>query len=341
MQFSYVLGVDISKDWFHVCLMDKRFKIIMEREVVNRSDQIMEFISELLSQHGVDEIGSIFMCMEHTGLYINNLVRNWMIKGGQLAVIPATKISDRLAGRQGWAEKTDFIDARRIAEYGIRFSDKLERYALKNNTLELIQGLQRQRKRLLDVINLLEVPVAESKIFDNTNIAEQLEKNQKRSLKALNVDLEKIEEMMDKIIKKDPNLNRIYKLITSVPGVGPITAFEMIIATEGFIKFTPDQAKKFARYAGVVPLKHRSGKSTRKRSKTTKKANSRIKPLLTMGARSLIRGKNAIGEYYQRKIIEGKPHFSVINAIRNKLILRIFAVVRNDTMYVSDYQFVR
>jgi len=341
MEFKYVLGVDMSKDWFHICLMDRRFQIVLEREVVNRSDEIMDFISELLTLQGVTDIKSIFLCVEHTGLYINNLVRNWMLKGGQLAVIPASKISSALAGDLGWVEKTDLIDARRIAEYGIRFSDKLQCYTLRNKTLDLIQGLQRQRKRILDAINQLEVPVAESKIFASANIVEQLEKNQKNIIKSLRTALDKIEKMMVRVINEDPNLKRVYQLITSVPGVGPTTAFEIIIATEGFLKFTPDQAKKFARYAGVIPMKQRSGKSVRKRPKTTKRANSRIKPLLTMGARSLIKGQNAIGQYYRRKTEEGKPHFSVINAIRNKLILRIFAVVRNDTMYAADYIFVR
>ncbi len=341
MEFSYVLGVDISKCWFHVCLMNSEFKIICEQQVVNRSDQIMEFISELLRQHDIDGISSIFMCMEHTGLYIRNLVSCWMIKGGQLAVIPPNKISDGLTGPQGWLEKTDFLDARRVAEYGIRFSDKLKCYQLKNYSLEMLQRLQRQRSRLLNAINLLQVPVNESKDFDSANIVEQIEKNQAHSVAALEKDLEQIDKLLQKTIKKDPYLNRIYQLITSVQGVGPITAFEIIIATEGFIKFSPEQAKKFARYSGVIPMKYHSGSSVRKRPSITKRANSRLKPLLTMGALSLLGGKNEIYEYYQRKILEGKPHLSVMNAIRNKLILRIFAVVRNDTTYVPDFEFVR
>ena len=60
-----------------------------------------------------------------------------------------------------------------------------------------------------------------------------------------------------------------------------------------------------------------------------------------MGATSLIRGKDAIGQYYRKKVLEGKHHLTVINAIRNKLILRIFAVVRNDTTYKADFEFVR
>ena len=41
--------------------------------------------------------------------------------------------------------------------------------------------------------------------------------------------------------------------------------------------------------------------------------------------------------YYQRKIKEGKNKMSVINAIRNKLIQRIFAVTRDNRTYVDNH----
>lgn len=341
MEFTYVLGVDISKDWFHVCLMDKQFGIICEQQVVNRTDDIMVFISELLEEHRIAEISSVFMCMEHTGLYIQNLIRSWMSKGGRLAVIPANKITERLAGAQGWVGKTDFLDARRIAEYGLRFSDKLECYKLKSHTVELLQRLQRQRVRLLTALNMLKVPVAESENFDSARIVDQIQQNQAGSVEALEEDLSKIDKLLKSTIEADPYLNRIFDQITSVAGVGPITATEIIVATEGFTKFSPDQPKKFSRYSGVIPIEHNSGKSIRKRPSNTKKANNNVKSLLTMGAMSLTKTKGELGQYYQRKRLEGKHHLSVINAMRNKLILRIFAVVRNDSMYIPDFEYVR
>ena len=42
--------------------------------------------------------------------------------------------------------------------------------------------------------------------------------------------------------------------------------------------------------------------------------------------------------YYKRKVAEGKNKMSVLNAVRNKLIRRIFACVKNKRMYQKDYQ---
>ena len=44
-------------------------------------------------------------------------------------------------------------------------------------------------------------------------------------------------------------------------------------------------------------------------------------------------------EYFTRKVSEGKNKMSVLNAIRNKLILRIFAVIKKDQSYQKDFSF--
>ena len=333
MGFTYILGVDMSRDWFHYCVMDDRFNIVLEGQVVNRPDHIFSWISVLSKQLNIQDIKSILLCIEHTGIYVNHLMKCWLSKGGGLSLIPSVKVSDQLAGKHGWNEKDDAIDARRLAEYGIRFRDKLKLWELKNHSLTMLQCLQRQRSRLIKAINLLEVPVEESGEFEVVSISEALRKNQQKSIQALNNDLKDIEKQLDQVIEDDPTLKHLYQLIQSVPGVGPVTAREVLITTEGFNKFSPNQAKKYARYAGVVPLKHRSGSSIHRRDKTSNRANQTLKSLLTMGSTSLIGRVGELGHYYERRKKDGKDHLCIINAMRNKLILRIFAVVRNQVMY--------
>jgi len=42
-------------------------------------------------------------------------------------------------------------------------------------------------------------------------------------------------------------------------------------------------------------------------------------------------------EYYLRKVAEGKNKISVLNAIRGKIVLRIFAVIKNNKLYEKNY----
>ncbi|MCG8332702.1 MAG: transposase, partial [Chitinophagales bacterium] len=318
MKYKYIMGVDMSKSWFHYCLKNKDHEIIQEGEIPNTIGDIYTFISHLEELLGKQELTDIVLCMEYTGIYVKHLVRCWLSRGGQLSMVHASKLSEQLSGKQGWLEKSDALDARRLAEYGIRFQDQLKPAGLKDETLDKLQAMQRQRERILKAINLLEVPVKESKGFDNTSIYTALENNQANSILALRQDLKKIEKALEQVINEDPLLKHLFKLIKSVEGVGAVTAREIIISTQAFTKFNPGQAKKYARYVGVVPRQWSSGSSIRKKNKTSKRRHKKLNSLLTNGVISLIGTKNELAIFYQRKRQEGKEHMSVVNAIRNK-----------------------
>lgn len=339
MEFKFILGVDMSKEWFHFCLQDRNFTILWEDQVANQPDTIFDFISRLLKQPEIQQLDELLLCLEHTGIYVQHLVRCWLSKGGRLSLIPATKVSQQLAGVQGWSEKLDFLDARRLAEYGLRFADKLELWQLKSEVLEKLQRLHRQRERLLKVINILQVPVQESLEFDTVAISAELQANQADSIQALKRDLKKVEARMTQLIEQDEYLATLFELITSVEGVGPVTAREILVSTEAFTKFTPQEAKRYARFVGAIPMEWESGSSVKKRKKTPKRSNQKVKSLLTTGAVSLLQTSGELAQYYHRKRQEGKAHLSVINAMRNKIILRVFAVVRNQVMYEKNLNF--
>ena len=92
-----------------------------------------------------------------------------------------------------------------------------------------------------------------------------------------------------------------------------------------------------ASYAGVAPFENSSGKSIKKPEKVHKMANKELKKILHMGAMSVIHCNHEIKEYYDKKILEGKHALSVINAVKNKLVLRAVAVIKSQTPYVDNF----
>ena len=109
----------------------------------------------------------------------------------------------------------------------------------------------------------------------------------------------------------------------------------MIISTGEFEQIT--EAKKFACYAGVAPFEHTSGSSVRGKSRVSKLANMTLKKLLHMAAMSSIQHSEELSSFYHRKVKQGKNKMSVINAVRNKLISRVFACIKNDRVYQKDF----
>lgn len=336
MDFKFKLGSDISKLWFDYCLIDEKLEIIVKGNVSNSPEAIQEFINELLNLGIIKSISDILLVIEHTGLYINHLVKTWLSNGGRLSLIQASKISIALDGGNSFEEKTDPMDALRIAEYAVRFEDKLKLYELSPEALISLKLLRAQRKRVIKSINLLTVPLNEIKAFESKEQSDMLNELQHEVVQVAKTALKKINDKIKSIISNDINLQRLFKLISSVPGVGKVTAIEILITTNGFTSFSPNQAKSFARFCGVVPLHKSSGKFKRK-PKTSKKANAKMKSLLTTGALSLLHTKSDLGRYYTRKKEQGKDHMTIINAMRNKIILRVFAVVKNQTMYKRNF----
>ena len=65
-------------------------------------------------------------------------------------------------------------------------------------------------------------------------------------------------------------------------------------------------------------------------------ANQKLKKLIHLAAMAASRSNSDLKLYYIRKVKEGKNKMSVINAIRNKLIHRIWAVIQRQTPYAMD-----
>ncbi len=121
----------------------------------------------------------------------------------------------------------------------------------------------------------------------------------------------------------------------SITGIGQVTAVALLAYTKGFTAFS--NAKELACYCGVVPFAKKSGTSIRFKPTVSPYANRKLKKLLHLCALSAIRNDIEIQTYFERKVREGKNKMSVINAVRNKLIHRVFAVIRDDRSYEKNY----
>ena len=63
-----------------------------------------------------------------------------------------------------------------------------------------------------------------------------------------------------------------------------------------------------------------------------------LKKLLHLAAMSAIQCSEELRTFYNRKVQEGKNKMSVINAVRNKLISRVFVCIKDKRMYQKTYR---
>ncbi|MBC3788097.1 transposase [Spirosoma sp. LMG 31448] len=271
-------------------------------------------------------------CMEHTGIYNAHLLD--LLDQQKLVIWLESSLQIKQAGGMQRG-KTDKIDAQRIAQYAYRFRDQMCLWQPPREIIQKLAFLSATRQRLNQAYNLLAVPVAEQETFISKSLQKTLKGNVKKSLTALQEEQKVVEQQIKDLIQTDARLKELFDLMVSVPGIGPVIATELLIATNEMQ--TISDPKKLACHAGVAPFEYRSGTSIRGKTRVSHQARKRLKSLIHMGTMSAIQVKGDLQDYYLRKIGEGKHTMLVLNAVRNKLIHRVCSVVRRGEKYDKNY----
>jgi len=330
MEFTFFIGIDISKNELDFAVRHGNI-LLFHKEAENSPKAILSFIKELSNLDKFSMQKAVF-CMEHTGIYNNHLLSYLVKKHANICLEPALQIKNSLGKLRG---KNDKIDAIRISEYAYDKREKLRLWQPKRDIVQRLAYLSTIRTRLISVKKMLSVPAKEMDIFIQKDVVKKNAKLYNATLKSIAADLEKADKAIEDIIESDAELKRLFSLITSVPAIGSITATAILITTNEFKDI--DSPKKFACYAGVAPFPHESGKVIKK-LRVSHMANKKVKTLLHMSALTAIRYNEDLRKYYQRKIEDDKKNkMLVINAVRNKLILRIFSCVNQNRKYEKNY----
>jgi len=311
-----IYGIDLAQKKFDVSYqIDERKN--GHKVIKNNLQGIIRFLENLPANS--------LLCAEHTGVYGELLLFLCACFNIPIALTTGYQIRHSLGLQRG---KSDKVDSIRIREYGERFRDKLvvidypsESMKELKELLGLRSQLVKERKMLLTYERrTMHMPFNSIKIHQVTL----------NMLDELNLAISEIESEVKHIIDTNMDLRRNYMLVTDIIGVGQVTACELIVKTDNFTAI--NTAKKAASYAGICPFPNSSGQMVRK-SRVSRMADKELKSLLYMCAVSSTRSNPEYRLYYERKKLEGKPYFLIMNNISNKLLRTIYAVVKTGERY--------
>lgn len=332
MEKTYFIGIDVSKNELDFAVVESN-KVLFHLEVSNTKNGIVDFMKRLKKQTIFNFENSLF-CMEFTGIY-NNILLNYLSnENASIWVENARQIKDSMGTSRG---KTDKLDAIQIAQYAYKNRENPRFWRPKREIIQELDRLTAIRLRLVNAVKMLETPLSDSKDFIGKKAYQATVNTCQDSIDALKKDIKSIEKQIKELIENDTELKHLFELITSVKGISEVIASEIIITTNEFKNIS--DPKKFGCYAGCVPFEKSSGKKKGK-PKVSSFANKKIKSLLHMAALSAIQHCKELKEYYLRKVAEGKNKMLVLNNVRNKLILRIFACVNKNKKYNENYTFL-
>jgi transposase len=270
----------------------------------------------------------LWVVMEHTGYYSYQFELFLQDQHIVYTKVSALEIKRSVGLVRG---KSDKVDAFTISRYAWMRREELQVQKVPAVLITELKDLITLRDKLVRERSGYKARVKEqnaTRHYGKTHIQNKIPL---RRIKQLTADIREVEAAIKSIIEQSEALQMNYQLLISIKGVGFITAVYMIAYTDNFQKFA--SSRKFSCYAGVVPFEHNSGTSIRGKSRVSHYANKKAKRLLNLAASVAIQHNGELKQYYLRRVGEGKSKMSTLNMIRNKLIDRMFAVVKRQTPY--------
>ena len=324
MNYKWFVGIDIAKKTLDVVLYKKELqKKSPYCQISNNSDGF-NILTKWLKEQNVVFKHTLF-CMESTGIYGMALV-NFITEKAHYCLESPLHIKRSLGLTRG---KSDKIDAFQIARFCYLHRDELVPSRAASKIMLTLRSLINERERLVRTRTIDKTIVKELNYKENQSCIERA----KNRINILIEDITQIEKEIKAVIRENLDIERNYNLAKSVTGIGLVNAVMFILFTNNFSSIT--DARKYACYSGIAPFEHSSGTSILGKTRVSKLSNKRIKVNLTNGARSAIINDPELKLYYKRKTDEGKEHGTVMNAVKFKLITRVFATVKRGTPYVK------
>jgi transposase len=122
------------------------------------------------------------------------------------------------------------------------------------------------------------------------------------------------------------------RILTSLPGMGPILGAEFLVAVGDIRTF--ESADRLAAYAGLVPAARDSGKRVGYHRRM-RGGNKTLKRVFYQSAFSSLRGCAESRAFYDRKRAEGKRHTQALIALARRRINVLWAMLRDETTFES------
>jgi transposase len=329
---EFYLGLDISKPFFDASLLvvSAASKQEMETAQFANDGPGIKLFEKWLKGFGVSYDANSLVVIENTGIYHRLIWKFCSSRNLPIHIGNAAHIKWSLGITRG---KSDKIDSQRLCTYGYRHRGELQCTTALNPVFLQLKDLMTNRTRLMTQLTGLRSYLKELKKVSDKEFSKLLQQCNKGALEGMKKSIKAIDEQIKELIGRDKKIKDNYQLLRTVPGIGHWIAIYLICCTKNFSNGI--SGKQLACYAGVVPFEHSSGISIRGRNRVHKMANKDLKKLLHLAALATIKYYDEFKMYYLRKKEEGKHSISVLNAIRNKIILRAASVVNNQQPYVN------
>jgi len=327
-----VVGIDVAQKELVVSLgkmQDDWTPEVYARKTFTNTQKgfidLMAWVKKL-----TDQTIAVRYVMEATGVYHESLAYFLNDQGQEVTIVLPNKISNYMKTLET-KTITDKTAAEAIAMFGLE--KKLDLWKKPKPIFKRIRQLTREREQLIQsrtmAKNQLHAEQAEAEPGKST--LERL----KKQIAFFEKQEREINQELRALINTDEQVTSSIKLITSLSGIGYLTAATVLAETNGFELVK--NKRQVSSYAGFDVKEKQSGTSVKGKSRISKKGNKYLRKAMHMPALSAIRLDERFKAIYARLVAKHGIKMKAAVAVQRKLLEMIYTIHKTGVPYDKNY----
>lgn len=328
-----VCGIDVAQLELVVC-----FGTLNEDYVLNLSssksfDNTPKGFSKLLNwaMKLAHKDVSLLFAMEATGVYHEQLAYFLDDQDQHVSIVLPSKISNFFRTLE-IKTVTDSTASQAIARFALERSG-LERWKRPNTKYRQLRNLSRERDQIVQertmVKNQLHAEKAQAFSENGT------EKRLKARIKLLDKQEAEIKIEMAQLVKSDPEVDHAVKLLTTIKGIGELTAVTILAETDGFALIKC--RRQLASYAGLDVKEKLSGTSVKGKPRISKRGNKYLRKAMFHPAMAAAKYDEKFKAIYERITERSGKKMKALVAVQRRLLELTYILFKNQEPYDPEH----
>jgi transposase len=328
-----VSGIDVAQKELVVTLgrMFDDFSIeLFAYKVFKNSDSGIALLVEWVNKLVAKDV-KVHYVMEATGVYHQKFAYYLDENNYQVSVVLPNKISNYMRTLD-LKTVTDKSCSQAIAQFGLE--RKLDKWQRPDDVYKQLQQLTRERDQIVQERSILKNQKHAESVEAQPN-SRSLERMDAR-IRFLNSQEKEIKSDIDLIVNANPKLQQILSKITTIPGVGELTAVIILAETNGFELIR--NKSQLSSYAGLNVKEKQSGTSIKSKPQISKKGNRSLRKSMYLPALTAVKWDDNFKNTYSRLVSKHGIKMKALVAIQRKILELVYILFKNDTTYDKEYK---
>ena len=327
-----VAGIDVAQKELVVTLgrMLDDFSIeLFSYKVFKNNDSGVKLLVDWVNKLTDYEVPVRYV-MEATGVYHQKLAYYLVDNGCEISIVLPNKISNYIRTLE-LKTITDKSCSQAIAQFGLE--RKLDKWAKPKSIYKELQQLTRERNQIVQERSVIKNQIHAEKTESEPN-QKSLERMQAR-IRFLNSQEKEIKADITDIVSKDPDLKQVINNITTIPGVGELTAVIVLAETNGFELIR--NKSQLSSYAGLDVKEKQSSTSVKGKPRISKKGNRNLRKSMHLPSLTAVKWDENFKNIYARLISKNGIKMKALVAVQRKILELIYILFKNETVYDKEY----